>query len=69
MKMLKPAALSCPPDGVVMEIACPQNFGGMKSVLVSKEALCRFSGRHAYGLEPEDPLWLDDLVGSSDPSI
>ena len=53
-----------------MEIICPQNFTGMKNILVNKEALCRISGRHdnsiAYvqsrQLELED-LWLDDVVG------
>ena len=53
-----------------MEIICPQNFSGMKNILVNKEALCRISGRHdnsivyvqSRQLELED-LWLDDVVG------
>ena len=51
-----------------MEITCPQNFSGMKNVLVNKEALCRISGRHDKSIAYIDPrkledLWLDDVVG------
>ena len=52
----------------MMEITCPQNFSGMKNVLVNKEALCRISGRHDKSIAYIDPrqledLWLDDVVG------
>ena len=51
-----------------MEITCPQNFSGMKTVLLNKEALCRISGRHDKSIAYIDPrqledLWLDDVVG------
>lgn len=54
-------SLPCSPKCVVMEITCPQNFGGMNNVLVDKEALCRLSGAHARLRQLED-LWLDDMV-------
>ena len=50
----------------MMEITCPQNFSGMKNVLVNKEALCRISGRHDKSIaDPRqlEDLWLDDVVG------